>query len=98
MTTKTALITGGGIGIGRSSAFAFAETGYRVIVTDILEKEGAEVAGALTAKGAEAEFHPLDVRSTEQTDRVVAMAELKYGALDVVLPMRASPTGCRCHS
>ena len=32
MATKTAIITGGGIGIGRSSAFAFAQAGYRVIV------------------------------------------------------------------
>jgi NAD(P)-dependent dehydrogenase (short-subunit alcohol dehydrogenase family) len=34
------LITGAGIGIGRSSAVAFARAGYRVILTDVLEPEG----------------------------------------------------------
>ncbi len=85
MGTKTAIITGGGIGIGRSSAFAFAEDGYRVIVTDILEAEGRRVVAELQAKGADAEFHALDVRDTEQTNRVIAAVEAKHGPLDVVL-------------
>ncbi len=33
---KTMLVTGGGIGIGRATAFAFARSGYHVVVTDVL--------------------------------------------------------------
>jgi 3-oxoacyl-[acyl-carrier protein] reductase len=85
MDKKTVLITGAGIGIGRSSALAFARAGYRVIVTDVLEKEGRETVEEIGAEGGSAEFHYLDVRSTEQSDAVVAAVEGKIGALDVVV-------------
>ena len=37
MEKHTILITGSGIGIGAATARAFADAGYRVIVTDILK-------------------------------------------------------------
>jgi 3-oxoacyl-[acyl-carrier protein] reductase len=80
--TQTVLITGAGIGIGRATAKAFGQAGYHVIVTDILEKEGAAVAAEI---GKNAEFHKLDVRSTEQADAVIAAVEKKHGALDCIV-------------
>ncbi len=59
---KTALITGGGSGIGLSIAHAFAEQGCRVIVGDLAEKELA-VAGL--------EFQPLDVTDWGSVQRTV---------------------------
>lgn len=85
MDKKTVLITGAGIGIGHCSALTFARAGYRVIVTDVLEKEGQETADRIGAAGGSAEFHYLDVRSTEQANAVVATIEKKYGAPDVVV-------------
>lgn len=85
MRGKTMLVTGGGIGIGRSVALAFAQAGYRVIVTDVLEDEGIAVAASIGAAGGEAEFHPLDVRSSAQTDALVATVEAAHGPLDVVV-------------
>ena len=85
MPHQTVLITGAGIGIGRASAMAFAKAGYRVVVTDILEREGREAADAIKAQGGEAEFHPLDVRRTEAVDAVVARIEQAHDALDVVV-------------
>jgi 3-oxoacyl-[acyl-carrier protein] reductase len=80
----TVLITGGGIGIGRASAHAFAKAGYRVVVTDVLD-EGRTVAEKIVAEGGAAEFHALDVRSTEQAERVVADVESRFGPLDCIL-------------
>jgi 3-oxoacyl-[acyl-carrier protein] reductase len=80
--TGTVLITGAGIGIGRATAKAFGKAGYQVIVTDILEKEGQAVAEEI---GRNAEFHKLDVRSTENANAVVAAAEKKHGALDCIV-------------
>ncbi|MBD1548489.1 SDR family NAD(P)-dependent oxidoreductase [Roseibium aggregatum] len=82
---KTVLITGAGIGIGRATAKAFGAAGYRVIVTDVLPDEGASVVEEISAAGGTAEFHPLDVTSTEAANAVVAMVEANYGAIDTVV-------------
>ncbi len=82
---RTVLITGAGIGIGRATAQAFAKAGYRVIVTDILERDGAEVADGIGAEGGTAEFHPLDVSSTLDADALVAKVEAAHGPLDCIV-------------
>lgn len=85
MSDRTVLITGAGIGIGRATARAFATAGYRVIVTDVLEEEGAAVAAEIQANGGVAEFHQLDVTSTERANALVAALESNYGALDCIV-------------
>lgn len=82
---RTALITGAGIGIGRSAAFALAAAGDRVIVTDILEPEGREVAAQIVAKGGAAEFRRLDVTDTANANAVVDSVEAEHGPLDVLV-------------
>lgn len=83
--TKTVLITGAGIGIGRASAKAFGAAGYHVIVTDVLEAEGASCVADIKAAGGSAEFHFLDVRSTEAADALVAAVEAAHGGIDVIV-------------
>lgn len=79
------LITGAGIGIGRATAHAFARAGYAVLVTDILEDEGLQVAEAISAAGGTACFHALDVTDTPAVDAAVAEAERSFGRLDAVI-------------
>ena len=81
----TVLITGAGIGIGASTARAFAGAGYRVIVTDVLDDEGQGVVSGIESDGGEAEYHRLDVTNTEQADAVVRDVEERYGPLDTVV-------------
>lgn len=85
ISSKTLLVTGGGIGIGRATAWAFARAGHHVVVTDILEAEGAAVVAAIVAAGGSARFLPLDVRSTEQADAVVADVLAERGAIDALV-------------
>ena len=66
--TDVVLITGAGIGIGRATAKAFAKAGFHVVATDVLAAEGASVVAEIVAEGGTAEFHMLDVRSTEAAD------------------------------
>lgn len=82
---RTVLITGGGIGIGRATAKAFAALGDHVVVTDILEAEGKAVVEEIEAAGGSAEFLALDVRSTGRADAVVADVEARHGGIDVVV-------------
>jgi 3-oxoacyl-[acyl-carrier protein] reductase len=81
----TALITGAGIGIGAATARAFANAGYRVIVTDILEGEGRSVAGGIESEGGEAEYRHLDVTNTDEAGAVVSTVQDRYGPIDTVV-------------
>lgn len=83
--TDTVLITGAGIGIGRAAALAFAKAGHHVVVTDVLETEGRAVVTDILAAGGSAEFHRLDVRSTEASDALVAQIEAERGGIDVIV-------------
>ena len=80
----TTLITGASIGIGAATARAFADAGYRVIVTDILEGEGRSVAGDIES-GGEAEYRHLDVTNTDEVDAVVSTVQDRYGPLHAVV-------------
>ena len=82
---KTVIITGSGIGIGRATALAYGKLGYRVIVTDVLETDGQAVAETITSHGGTAKFYPLDVKSTEQANAVIADVESAYGAIDTIV-------------
>jgi 3-oxoacyl-[acyl-carrier protein] reductase len=83
--TKTVLVTGAGIGIGRATAKAFGRIGAHVLVTDVLTQEGEAVAAEIVAAGGRASFHGLDVRSTEAVEAVFAHAEAKLGGIDTVI-------------
>jgi 3-oxoacyl-[acyl-carrier protein] reductase len=82
---KTMLVTGGGIGIGRATALAFARAGHHVVVTDILEDEGRAVVAQIAAVGGSAAFATLDVRDGAQVDAVVAAVQAQHGALDALV-------------
>ena len=79
------LITGAGIGIGKATAHAFAAADYRVIVTDVLEKEGKSVAAGIRSRGDEAEYYYLDVTKTGQVEAVVSLVQQRYGSIDTVV-------------
>ena len=55
MSEWTAIVTGAGIGLGRATAIALAEAGYHVIVTDILDEEGAQVVAEIRESSRSAE-------------------------------------------
>ncbi|MHA1563763.1 MAG: SDR family NAD(P)-dependent oxidoreductase [Alphaproteobacteria bacterium] len=84
-TQRTVFITGAAIGIGRATALAFGKAGYHVIVTDVLTDEGAAVTEAIKQEGGQAEFHILDVTSTQATDALVRDIEDRFGAIECII-------------
>lgn len=79
---KVAIVTGGASGMGRSEATIFAREGARVLVADLLEKEGQEVAKSI---GDAARFMKLDVTSEPDWQALVATAEREFGKLDILV-------------
>jgi len=82
LSGKVAIITGGGRGQGEAEARLFASLGARVVVTDILEDEGQEVAAAI---GDSARFTRHDVGSADGWAEAVAFACNEFGRLDVLV-------------
>ena len=59
---KVAIISGSASGMGAATARMFAREGAKVMIADVLEHEGRQVADAI---GASARFEPLDVTKEE---------------------------------
>ena len=79
---KVVLVTGGGGGIGRASALAFARAGAKVAVTDRDVKAGEETTAQVRALGAEAVFIEADVMQATQVQAMVAQVVSHFGRLD----------------
>lgn len=82
---KTVLITGGASGIGAALVEAFAEQGARVGFLDRDETAGRALRDALTAKGQEVLFVPLDLRDTEGLRAGIETIRNGLGAITVLV-------------
>jgi NAD(P)-dependent dehydrogenase (short-subunit alcohol dehydrogenase family) len=81
---KTALVTGGGGGIGRESALLFAREGARVVVVDANAGAGAETVAQVTRAGGTAAFVAADVTVSTDVAGMIRAAEDRFGALHVL--------------
>lgn len=77
---RVALVTGAAQGLGRGVAERFAEEGARLVLTDVNEARGREVAARTGAT-----FHRQDVSSEDGWRELVATIEREQGALHVLV-------------
>jgi 3-oxoacyl-[acyl-carrier protein] reductase len=82
---KVALITGGAAGMGESMARLFAREGAKVVIGDVLERDGAAVAASIQAAGGDAWFLRLDVSDEAQWTEAVRATTALHGRLDVLV-------------
>ena len=81
---KIAIVTGAASGIGAACAREFAKEGAAVIVADIQEAKGREVAEAIGRTGGRAAFFRTDVSKDADCLAVVREAESRFGGLDIL--------------
>jgi NAD(P)-dependent dehydrogenase (short-subunit alcohol dehydrogenase family) len=86
---KTALITGGGNGIGAATARRLAREGAHVALIDVNADAAQSVADRInadfSAAGARAVAHACDVSNKAQVDATVVAVAAQFGRIDVLV-------------
>lgn len=85
LQSKSAVVTGGAVGIGRACVERLSEEGARVAILDLLEDEGAALAQALSAKGREVIFLHADVSDEAALKTAIDTAAERFGGLHVMV-------------
>ncbi|HEY7580857.1 MAG TPA: glucose 1-dehydrogenase [Acetobacteraceae bacterium] len=79
---KVAIVSGAASGMGAATAQLFAREGGKVVIADVLEHEGRQIADAI---GAAARFEKLDVTDEDNWATLVATTTRHFGRLDILV-------------
>jgi cyclopentanol dehydrogenase len=82
---KVALISGGARGQGAAEAKLFAREAAKVVIGDVLEKEGQQTEAEINEAGGEALFIRLDVTKAEDWRRAMETTVARFGKLNVLV-------------
>ena len=85
LTGQAALVTGGGVGIGRAIALCLAAHGADVCVVDIIPERCDEVTARIAAYGRKALAIPANVMDADATAAAVEAAASQFGRLDILV-------------
>lgn len=82
---KVAIVTGGGRGLGKSMALAFAEAGADVVVTARTTSEIEQVAAQIEKLGRKALAVPTDITKEDQVQAMVDKTVARFGKVDILV-------------
>jgi len=82
---QTAIVTGGGAGIGRAIAIRLAEAGANVVIGEIDPDRLAEAAARIEDAGTRALPYRLDAMDGDQVRAMVAAADEAFGRIDILV-------------
>lgn len=82
---KTAVVTGGAMGIGFGIAYRLAEAGANVVIADLNKEVGEKAAKELTASGWRVVFIKTNVALEEDVRRATDFAVKIYGGIDILV-------------
>ena len=85
VTDKTAIVTGGGRGIGRAISLILAQNGATVYVADIVAENANSVAIEIESNDSHAHSGSLDVTDQQSVDRMVQDAIGRLGRIDILV-------------
>lgn len=82
---KVAIVTGSGNGIGRAIAQAMDEAGAKIVVSDVLVKDGERTVKEISDRGGEAIFVAADVSGENEVRNMVDLAASTFGGIDILV-------------
>lgn len=82
---KTAIVTGGASGIGRSICVKLAAEGARIVLVDVNKSTAETTATSLRESGGEVVVHIADVRDEVCVQRIVNQTIADYGRIDILV-------------
>lgn len=85
LAEKTAIIMGGGLGIGKRIALAFAREGAKVVVGDIDEESAGKTASEITSMNKEALALKVDIRKEDEINEMIKKTLEKFGTIDLLV-------------
>ncbi len=88
---KIAVVTGGAAGFGEGIARRFAAEGAKVLIADINDQAGREVARAIGAAGGTADYVHADVSVGQEVAAMVGRALARFGGLDILVNNAGMP-------
>lgn len=91
---RTALITGGGTGIGLEIATSYARLGASVMLIGRNEERVEVAAKAIGLEGGQAAAHKADVRYYDEVKAAVVATVERFGALDILVNNAAGNFVC----
>ncbi len=82
---KTVIVTGGALGIGKATCLLMAKEGAKVAVTDILDKEGQDLAKEIQKSGGSAKFWHLDISKEAEVQKVFSEINQAFGKIEILV-------------
>lgn len=82
LTDKVVIVTGALGGIGQATARLLAEAGATLVLTDVVESGGPELAAEVASRGGDSSFIVADLANEEAVRRLVAHTVERFGRLD----------------
>jgi 2-deoxy-D-gluconate 3-dehydrogenase len=85
LSGKSAIVTGGALGIGQAIAFRLAEAGASVMIADINPDAAQQTVEQITSQGGSAQWIRADAGSAEDAKKSVQATVKAFGSLDILV-------------